>query len=658
MRAPLELLWKMMIDRNVSKEADLLFEELLKDRTRRLEELLRFEQDLIDAIPVPVFFQDAECYYLGANRAFASFLGIDLEKLPESDLYKLLNPATEEKIRAIDRKVLCGGGYESFEGTVQASGNQECPVTYHKSVIKDGQGRVVGLATTLFDLTEQRSIQQELQEESAQKQAILDGFPGMLALLDREARVLWTNNSSQSMKDGSKVFCYELFHGCEERCDGCPVLKSLDTGKVESGTVEIISNDNPNQKKTLEVVGTPIKDTDGKVTSIFVMGRDVSGQINLEQQLRHSQKMEAVGTLAGGIAHDFNNVLTPIMGYAEIMRLMARQEGGEESPSQQYVSEILKAAKRAKNLVEQILTFSRSREQKELPQYLHPIIKEVLKLMRVTLPASINIQQEISTECGKVSIDPVQLHQILINLCTNSAQAIGDKQGELSVRLAMAEGFEEGEEWVELSVADSGCGMDKAVQERIFDPYFTTKEKSQGTGMGLAMVHGIVSRWCGKIEVESEPGQGTLFRLYFPLVEMESQAVVGEGALAGLGGDEHILVVDDEEQVVKVTGELLETLGYQVTGCSSAREALLKFSADPHEFDLLVTDLTMPYLTGMELCEEARRRRRDFPVVLCTGHANKLSEERLLAAGFSAWFAKPVSLQDIAATVRSVLDKR
>lgn len=646
-----------MVDRKIVKDLNPLFEELLEDRTRRLEELLRFEQDLIDAIPIPVFFQDAECYYLGANSAFATFLGVDLESLPESDLYQLLSPAAEEKIRAIDLKILRQGGEESFEGTVQIPGNPECPVSYHKSVIRGGDGSVVGLATTLFDLTEQRKIQQKLQEESAQKQAILDGFPGMLALLDREARVLWTNNSFPPLTVEDNLFCYQLFHDREESCSDCPVLKSLKTGKVESGIVEIESVSKPNEKKTLEVVGTPIKDINGQVTSIFVMGRDVSAQIDLEQQLRHSQKMEAVGTLAGGIAHDFNNVLTPIMGYAEIMRLMAKREGEDGSSSQQYVNEILMAAKRAKNLVEQILTFSRSREQKELPQYLHPIIKEVLKLMRVTLPATIEIHQEISTECGKVSIDPVQFHQILINLCTNSAQAIGDAQGKLNICLTKGERIEDGGEWVELSVADSGCGIDKAIQQRIFDPYFTTKEKSHGTGMGLAMVHGIVSRWGGKIELESEPGKGTVFRLYFPLAEMESQAVVGEGAIAGLGGNEHILVVDDEEQVVKVTGELLEALGYKVTGCSSAQEALLKFAAAPDEFDLMITDLTMPYLTGMELCEEAQLRRKDFPVILCTGHANKLSEETLSAAGFSSWFTKPVSLQDIATTVRAVLDK-
>ncbi|MBU1140001.1 MAG: PAS domain-containing protein, partial [Proteobacteria bacterium] len=198
-----------MADRNTSKEPNHLFEELLKDRTRGLEELLRFEQDLIDAIPVPVFFQDAECYYLGANRAFAKFLGVDLEKLPESDLYQLLSPGAEDEIRAIDIKVLSQGGYESFEGIVQIPGNQECPVSYHKSVIKRSDGSVVGLATTLFDLTEQRRIQRELQEESAQKQAILDGFPGMLALLDRDTRVIWTNSNYQPLVSENKIFCHE-----------------------------------------------------------------------------------------------------------------------------------------------------------------------------------------------------------------------------------------------------------------------------------------------------------------------------------------------------------------------------------------------------------------------------------------------------------------
>lgn len=396
----------------------------------------------------------------------------------------------------------------------------------------------------------------------------------------------------------------------------------------------------------------------GQVLGIVTTLLDKTKQRETEQQLRHSQKMEAIGTLAGGIAHDFNNVLTPIIGYAEIMRLTAQREGESASGSTQFVGEILSAAKRAKSLVEQILTFSRGSEQQELPQYLHPIVKEVLKLLAVTLPSTIVVHREIDSHCGLVCIDPGQLHQVLLNLCSNASQAIGDVAGAITVTLARGPCDDQGGEWVELCVSDTGPGIASDIQERVFEPYFTTKEKEQGTGMGLATVHGIVNKCGGRIELQSEEGQGAMFRLLFPRVMPEQSAgQVGEEQTARISGSEWILVVDDEPTILRVTQKILETLGYKVSTCSSAREALMLFSEDPQSFDLLITDLTMPFRTGVELCHEIKGIRPAIPVILCSGYGAKLSEEKLLAEGFAAWFTKPVTLQKLASLVRTVLDE-
>jgi signal transduction histidine kinase len=495
-----------------------------------------FDQKMVDAIPAPVFMQDAKGDFLGANLAFRKFFGISQELSVAIDLYGLLGVATGEKSRDVDSVILTHGGEETFEVTVQCPGNTESSVIFHKAAVTGGNDQIVGLVTTLFDRTKQRQT---------------------------------------------------------------------------------------------------------------------------EQQLRHTQKMEAIGTLAGGIAHDFNNVLTPIIGYAEIMRLMAEREKNPDATAIQFVGEILTAAKRAKSLVEQILTFSRSREQKKLPQYLHPIVKEVLKLLHVTFPATIEVREEVDPECGMVCIDPVQLHQVLLNLCTNSAQAIGDEQGKITVRLVRSDRDKQGREWVELSVADSGPGIPSDLQERVFEPYFTTKEKSQGTGMGLAMVHGIVTHCCGRIELRSEKGKGASFHLYFPRVMSKiSEGHGEEGHGASLVGSEHVMVVDDQPAVLRVIRKILETLGYVVSTCSSSREALRLFSCNPDEFDLVITDLTMPHLAGMELCVEMKKRRTTIPVILCSGYGAKVSEEKLKLAGFSAWFTKPVTLQKLASIVRSVLGER
>jgi len=296
--------------------------------------------------------------------------------------------------------------------------------------------------------------------------------------------------------------------------------------------------------------------------------------------------------------------------------------------------------------VEQVLTFSRSSEQKAVYQFLHPIIKEVMKLMRVTLPTTLKFVEELDENCGRVLIDPVQLHQVMINLCTNASHAMDGRHGVLTVQLKSIPATADGQNWVELSVADNGSGIAAEDLERIFEPYFSTKEKTRGTGMGLAMVHGIINSQGGTIKVESEVGKGTKFIISLPVVKnVPLTPVVELGEIKG--GSGQVMLVDDEEQVVQVTGEILKNLGYGVVGKTSPEEALALFSSSPEEFDLVLTDLTMPGLTGLELSSRIKTIRADIPIVLFTGYSELVSREAATAAGIDEYCMKPISMRHL-----------
>lgn len=495
-------------------------------------------------------------------------------------------------------------------------------------------------------------------ESEAQKRAIVEGFSGIMILFDRGMKAQWVNKATHNRyADPLGRSCHEIFCTKSEKCENCAFQRCVQSGKIESTIQKTGIFGVDGDELVFDITASPVKDKYGDISGIIGIAQNVTEQFRLERQLRHTQKMEAIGTLAGGVAHDFNNVLTPIMGYTEIIRLKMKQDGFSDQAVFDYLEEILKAAKRAKTLVEQVLTFSRSIEKKEVLQYIHPIVKEVMKLMRATLPSTIVIQEKIDEHCGRVFIDPVQIHQVLINLCTNASHAMSGQHGVLKVNLGIAPPAGDGKEWLELSVADTGCGIEEKFLDRIFEPYFTTKEKTSGTGMGLAMVHGIVSHQGGFIKVESEIGKGSNFRVFLPLAQKETaiEQIISLGDLQeGFG---KILLVDDEEQVVQVTGEILQSLGYSVVGKTSPMEAIALFSKDPKEFDMLVTDLTMSELTGLELSEKVKKIRPDIPVILITGYSDQVSKDAAVGAGIDEYCMKPISMRELSTIVGKFLGK-
>ena len=379
-------------------------------------------------------------------------------------------------------------------------------------------------------------------------------------------------------------------------------------------------------------------------------------------QLRHSQKMEAIGTLAGGIAHDFNNILQVIFGYIEF----SLYEAGKGSIIWKNLNELMAAAQRARDLVQHILTFSRQGKYEKRPLYIQPIIKETLKLLRATLPATIEIRQDIDSNCGYVLADPTHIHQIMMNLCTNAYHAMREKGGILDIRLNRIEvdcedillkfHLKPGV-YLHLTISDTGKGIGHEIIDKIFDPYFTTKPLGEGTGLGLSLVHGIVKSMEGHIVVYSEPEHGTTFHIYIPTVQTADAVSSLRTDESIPVGNEHILLVDDEEPLVRIEENFLQRCGYQVSSRISSVDALELFRCYPNRFDLVVTDMSMPNMTGLEMARKMMEIRKDIPIILCTGFSEVISAEKAKAMGIREYVMKPVMMKDLAVTVRRILKK-
>ncbi|MBU1564686.1 MAG: response regulator [Proteobacteria bacterium] len=388
----------------------------------------------------------------------------------------------------------------------------------------------------------------------------------------------------------------------------------------------------------------------------------------LGRQLQQSQKMEAIGTLAGGIAHDFNNILAIIMGNTELAKLHAKAGcENRNCPVSFDLDNILQASERARDLVRQILTFSRQQDNDKVPLQLGPVIKEALALLRASLPQSIEIRTRIACQDAQILANVTQLHQIIMNLGTNAHYAMRETGGILVVEVEQIEiGLFDKQSkgllptpgrYLLLKVCDNGCGMEQSVLDKIFDPYFTTKPLTQGTGMGLAVVHGIVKNHEGLIAVYSEPGKGTSFSIYFPQLS-EKQSTPSQLCHKEIPlGTENILLVDDEVMVARMEAELLESLGYTVTYETDPLRALQIFTANPEAYDLIFTDMTMPHMNGLVFTREVLTIRPKIPVILCTGFSELVNEANALSLGAKAFAMKPMVRKSIAEIIRKVFDR-
>ncbi len=407
---------------------------------------------------------------------------------------------------------------------------------------------------------------------------------------------------------------------------------------------------------------TAVHNDQGQVTNFVAMKRDVTREVSLEKQLRQAGKMEAIGTLAGGIAHDFNNILAAILGYGE----MAKDQLPADEPARQDIVQLLKAGNRAAELVKQILAFSRQTEIQFTPIHIQSIVKEAFKLLQSSLPATIRIEQHIDSECRQVLADPTQIHQVLLNLCTNARHAMRNDCGTLTVTLSeilitdadslfQSARLETGT-YLDLQIRDTGCGINAATLDKIFDPFFTTKKTGEGTGLGLSVIHGIIRQHKGEITVRSRVGEGTVFHVYLPVINGD----VGNSTPVRIenipAGHEHILLVDDEPAIIDLLQRMLHNLGYTTTAFGNGRDALNHYKRNQDNFDLLITDMTMPEMTGITLAKEVLQLHPDFPVILCSGFSETMTNEQAIAIGIKKFILKPILKHRLANAVREVLD--
>lgn len=477
-----------------------------------------------------------------------------------------------------------------------------------------------------------------------------------IMLLDGNGKVLKVNTATVDMLsvDMDEISGKSVAELCGQNN---PVISTLQDKLPHTVEMELQNSDT-----ILLASSFPLFSENGEMHRIIHVGRDVTEQKMLEKQLGQTMKMEALGTLAGGIAHDFNNILSAILGYTEL----AQVETDETSPAQEYLQEVLFASNRARELTRQILAFSRHAEITKVPVQIASITKEALKLLRSSIPSSITIEQQIQDDTGAILADPSHIHQIIMNICTNAYHAMEQTGGILSVSLnrisqttevdITVQGESGTGEYAELTIKDNGPGIDPAIKDKIFDPFFTTKETGRGTGMGLAIVHGIVKECGGYIVCRSEPGEGTVFTIGLPLLDEAFMGVETKRPTQAITGTEHILYVDDEKILAEMSRVRLQYLGYTVTICTESHEALEVFGDNPSQFDLVMTDQTMPDMTGMELARKLLQIRPDVPIILCTGFSTLVTADQARTAGIRDFVMKPFEWSEMAENIRKILD--
>ncbi|MBL0732680.1 MAG: response regulator [Desulfosarcina sp.] len=537
---------------------------------------------------------------------------------------------------------------------LQQKQNEKQLQNYHNDLESMVKERTAELQA---EIVERKHAENTLKESRKKYQTMMEMMHELVYICSPDYRIEYMNPSmiKRTGHDATGEFCFKALHDLDEKCPWC---MSDSVQKKEHVELNIVS---PKDNRSYHFSQTPIVQEDGSISKMTIY-RDTTDFMKLEAQLRQAEKMEAIGSLAGGIAHDFNNVLYAMMGYTELSMDIVP----EGSNVKKNLQQVLTAAERAKKMVQQILTFSRKSKKETKLIHIQPVLKEALNLIRTALPSTITILQDIETDCDMVMADPTQIHKIIMNLGTNAYHAMRAKGGVLGITLRQEEISYDNAKYylnlhpgpyIKLTVEDTGHGIDANIIKKIFDPYFTTKDVGEGTGMGLSVIHGIVMENGGDISVYSEPGKGTAFHIFLPVIKtgsVEQKIISAEPVPTGT---EHILLIDDEEQIVQMTQQILESLGYHVTPHTSSVKALEDFRRKPDEFDLVITDMTLPGMTGTELAAALLNIRPDLPIILCTGFSELINEKIINDIGIRKYLMKPVTKNEIAMTVRNLLDE-
>jgi PAS domain S-box-containing protein len=584
----------------------------------------------------------------------------DAKDKPLTEVYKIINSKTREIADNPVNAVLGGSAVIAFANhsiLISKNGN-ELHIADSAAPILNGGDNLLGIVLVFRDTTKHHQMNARIIDSEEKYRSMMNAMEDDIYICSSGYKIEYMNSSMAQKigEEGIGKTCHELLYDRNQKCPWCihPQVMNGETISYEMT--------NPKDNRMYYVNNSPVFKADGMVSKLVIF-RDITKIKKLEANIQQSQKLESIGTLAGGIAHDFNNILSSVIGFTEIA---LDDELPKDSPARDSLQNVLQAGFRAKDLVKQILTFSREAKCEKSILSLGLIVTEVMKLLRSSLPANIEIRQSIIAKNTQMLGDPSQIHQIIMNLGTNAGYAMRNTGGTLDVTVSSIDfaseylnrpfGLKAGA-YIELTVNDTGQGIDSSVLNKIFDPFFSTKPKDEGTGLGLSMVHGIVKGHDGAIIVDSKINKGTVFKVYFPqLTDLEESEKSDLGSLPELFcGNERILIVDDEITVGDMTKKKLEHLGYKVTLVTSSPQALEIFTHDPHVFDLVITDMTMPELTGDRLARKLLSIRPGIPIILCTGYSHIINREQAMAVGVSGFLMKPIAHQDLAKTIRRVL---
>ncbi|PKN10556.1 MAG: hypothetical protein CVU72_00805 [Deltaproteobacteria bacterium HGW-Deltaproteobacteria-7] len=639
-------------------------EEELREAHRRLDEIIEY-------LPDATLVIDTEGKVIAWNKAMEQMTEIQATDMLGKGNYEYALPfygerrpilidlvlKSQEEFEA--RYVSTERRYMALDGEayMPALRGGEVYLFGRASALRDSQGNIVGAIESIRDITDRRKAEEKYR-------GIFENAVMGIFQTTPEGRIIDANSSF------ARILGYEspeevvsmindmerqVYANPQNRLDLIRLINEHDTFMGQE--VQLLKKDG--SPVFVYASGRAVRDGTGNLLYYEGTIQDITDRRRLESQLRQAQKMEAIGTLAGGVAHDFNNILASMMGFTEMAAKETRQD-----VRRKYHDRVLQACARAKNLVNQILAFSRRREQESRPLDIKLILTEALSLLRATLPATIEIKQQITREETYVLADPTQIHQIMMNLCTNAAHAMREKGGLLDIQLSDIEILNPEQfshldlpvgSYVQLFVRDTGHGIDAAIQDKIFDPFFTTKKTKEGTGLGLSVVYGIVKSCGGAIDVQSTVGQGTTFTIYLPGVHPANHTEETDREEADLPGNERILFVDDEEALVSMAEAFFESLGYSITATVSSAEALRLFREKPDQFDLVITDMTMPEITGAELARALLKIHPGLPIILCTGYSDSINMDQVRKLNIREFVLKPVPLHDLGLLVRRVL---
>lgn len=649
-------------------------EEELKESKQQLANIINF-------LPDATFVVNSEGKVIAWNRAIEEMTGVAAREMLNKGGYEYALPFYGKRrpilidLVLMTQPDLAGQQYEGVvrEGNVFSVEvhttklrNSDAYLVETASILRDSKGNVVGAIESIRNVTERKRMEEALRQAEKKYRGIFENALMGIYQITLDGRFISVNpafarilgyDSPDELVDGitdiGQQICLEPAHFSTI----LGLLKKQD--KVQEFETRFFRKDGTTAWISLNVQA--VLNETGEIKYLEGTAQDITDRKSLEARLIQMQKMEAIGTLAGGIAHDFNNILTPIIGYSELV-LGQIEEG---SPLRDNIMQVIQSGLRAKDLVKQILTFSRQAEQGCKPVQLSNIIKEMLSLLRPTTPSTIQIRVNIDPDAALslVIADPTQMHQVLMNLCTNASHAMREKGGTLEIGLSRVSldsdaanrySVEPGR-YLLLSVSDTGHGMDEEIMRRIFEPYFTTKGPFEGTGLGLAVLYGIVKSLHGGIAVFSEPGKGTTFQVFLPTDEWIETSFTGAAPIAPIMGEGRVLLVDDEKVILDVMAEMLERMGFEVKRKYSGLGALEAFRTQPDNFDLIITDQTMPQMTGADLAKEMIKIRPNIPIILCTGFSDIIDENRAKQIGIRGYLMKPVSFADLARMIHNVM---